>query len=185
MSAAKKRPSPQKETVVEKPTAPSVEGASVRPALRLLRRPVAFVPLLIVVGSVAGYSIGALRLAAHDKSWREAQAVLERQTAGLQESLRAAQSKESSYRILLSISRVVVDLYDRNFGLAAGELDDLRAAVENTPAAAGGDLTVRIAALQGDLEELSKLVEEASRSAREKMRGVEHDITELLLPEGP
>jgi len=148
------------------------------------RRPVVFVPLLLLAGLLAGYILGMARLAASERQWEARRGELERSAATLESALRQAQGQEVSYRVLVSISRVVVDLYDRNFGLAAEDLRKAWSALESVPQVSGSDLAARFAAFGADLDELSRRIEEMTRTSRDTAREIEREVTRLLFPEG-
>lgn len=149
-----------------------------------LRRPFVFVPLLLLAGVLAGYAAGLLRLAAGERRWEARRAELDRTVTGLESTLRKAQGQEASYRALVSISRVVVDLYDRNFGLAAEEIRRARTVLAAVPRSAASGLDAKLAVFETELDDLSRRIEEMSRTARDTMRDVEREVTALLFPDG-
>lgn len=186
-------PAKQPETVASESTARPAAPAAPEPARappprrlrRILGRPAVYLPLLVLVGVLAGFVVGAVRLSGRERAWNDERAALETRVTTLESALADARVQESAYRVLVSVSRVVVHLYEGNYGLAAAELGAVREAIADSPAAAATDLPERLEAFQRDLDEITRRVEEAGRSARETMREIERSVTTSLFPETP
>ncbi len=113
---------------------------------------------LVAAAFGGGALWGHLRARADRSTWQKERTTLEERLAALEGEVATARAQAVVHRLDEALSKVLVDLAEKNYGLARDEA----AALARTVSSAAADLP---AAWRGGLDQAASLLDEAARAA--------------------
>ena len=136
--------------------------------------------LLIVIAFGIGYGWGYLKMREAEKKWSAANQEMQGRITALEKDLAVAQARVTLWETPLSLSQISLHIAEKNFGLAAKTIDQLRESFTKAQSLLSGEWQGKFDFFLPALDEIKQEVQNLSPNARTKADDLKNRFEQAL-----
>jgi hypothetical protein len=138
--------------------------------------------MLILASFGAGYGVGYWKLHVAEEKWTAAKGEMQTKISGMAKELALAKARVKLWEMPGKLSEVITHLAEKNFGLAAKTLDEIRENFLSAMNSFGGEMMGRFDFFLPSLEEAKKEAETLGLNATKKVEELKRLFEQALKP---